>query len=280
MDLAFVIPTFNRAKNLDLVLYGLTLQSDQRFEVAVSDDGSDDDTLDIARSYGDRLSIMTVTHPHDGYQPGFTRNEGVRLLPPTFSHIWFLDSDVVLNPHAVERAREFVDENPKLVVAGRYDWLPPMEVTKEDLAERWGAFISAQLPPKPGKWGEIGGSMVPGLPYGLDSRRNADWNGLTHLRTTGATCSGNLIVPWDAWEMVGGFDENIKAQGQDCDFGRMLGEREWWMAFYDGIAGYHLYHFRNIRFMSESVRWTIQYMREKRGLPPIPEDKMPPIRDQ
>ena len=264
MKIAFVIPTYNRARNLDLVLHALTLQTDPFFSVVVSDDGSDDNTRGVVASYIEKLAIFYTTQEHKGYRVSRVRNNGVKAARLAVTHYWFIDSDVVLNPHAVENIRPVLEAHPDVVVCGRYDWMPPMHITKEDLEERWNLFVRADLPPLPAQDDQYtGGREIVGHKRHFDVRQHANWSNSTPGLCTGATLSGNLLVPKDAFVKVGGFDEKIEGQGQDCDFGKMLGREGVQMLFSDLVIGYHLYHYRDLEFCATSVKETIAYMAEK-----------------
>ncbi|GAA1022206.1 glycosyl transferase [Acrocarpospora pleiomorpha] len=74
-----VIPTYNRAELLRHTLYALTLQTLPReeFEVIVVDDGSDDGTAGVARSFDDRLNLSYTFREREGYRAAKTRNVGI-----------------------------------------------------------------------------------------------------------------------------------------------------------------------------------------------------------
>lgn len=57
MQASLVIPTRNRARVLERTLAALTCQQGAAFEVVVVDDGSEDDTPEVARAYRDRLDL-------------------------------------------------------------------------------------------------------------------------------------------------------------------------------------------------------------------------------
>ncbi len=264
MNIAFVVPIYNRAENLRLVLHGLLRQTDPFFTVVVADDGSTDSPKAVIDEYASLLDIKYCRQEHKGYRVSRVRNLGVSHVRPQTTHVWFIDSDVVLNPHAVEEARLLLIQHPGIVIAGRYDWMPPMRILPVDLEERWGAFVAGELPPLAGQDDKFtGGHAVVGHHRHFDIRKTAQWDTGKILLCTGATLSGNLIVPRTAFSAVGGFDENIEGQGQDCDFGKMLRRAEVQMMYSSTIIGYHLYHYRDLKFCATSVKKTIAYMKEK-----------------
>ena len=264
--IAFIIPIYNRKENLRLVLHALSLQTDPFFSVVVSDDGSTDAPEEAVAEYAEQMQVRFCSQDHAGYRVSRVRNNGVRACrrPQSLTHYWFIDSDVMLNPHAVEDIRPFLTAQPDVVVAGRYDWLPPMHVSKEDLETQWNRVVRGELPAsEQTSPQQIGGREFPGHKRRRDTRLMVDWDSTIPLLCTGATLSGNLIVPTEAFHKVGGFDIRIEGQGQDCDFGKMLGRAGVQMIFSELIMGYHLYHYRDLEFCTSSVQKTIQYMAEK-----------------
>lgn len=92
MILSFVIPCLNSAKTLRATLESILasdLLPDER-EIIVVDNGSKDDTLEIARQY----PVIVTECPRRG--AGAARNYGAQLAKGEF--LAFLDSDVVVEP--------------------------------------------------------------------------------------------------------------------------------------------------------------------------------------
>ena len=79
-EITVVVPTFQRAGWLRETLDGLARQtlSADRFEVVVTDDGSADGTVDVVRSFADRLNLRYVYHHDLGHRVAATRNAGAR----------------------------------------------------------------------------------------------------------------------------------------------------------------------------------------------------------
>ena len=255
---SFVIPTYNREQNIFLLLHALTLQTDQNFEVVISDDGSVDGTRQIVQSYAERLRIKYLWREHDGYRVGLARNEGTHIADPESTHIWFIDSDVLLNKRAVRYARGLCTRESDAIICGRYNWLPPMKITSNDITHRWRLLVAGRLQ-----------RVTVDYPHETtvrpDHRINADRTGnffdcRTRRRGTG-TLSGNLIVP-KIW-LKRGFDETIHGQGQDGEFGHHIFDLGAESIFCDEIVGYHMAHFCDNEWRSESVQRTIRYINRK-----------------
>ncbi len=63
---SLTIPTHNRCAALARTLASLTLQTEQAFEVVLVDDGSDDDTPQVARRFADRLDLRYLRKAQRG----------------------------------------------------------------------------------------------------------------------------------------------------------------------------------------------------------------------
>ncbi len=76
-----IVPTYNRSQLLGATLSALAKQTVRKdyFEVIVSDDGSQDDTLDVVSSFRDKLRLEYCYQSDHGYRPGSARNNGIRL---------------------------------------------------------------------------------------------------------------------------------------------------------------------------------------------------------
>lgn len=98
---SIVIPVWNNAHTLERTLRSVLAQSFDGFEVIVVDDGSTDDSVDVARGFDDPR-IRVLTQPHAG--PGPARNTG--MAAARYDWIAFLDADDVWLPgHLAELDR-------------------------------------------------------------------------------------------------------------------------------------------------------------------------------
>jgi glycosyltransferase involved in cell wall biosynthesis len=85
-----IIPTFNRAERLWIALKSLEKQSFKDFEVIVCDDGSNDNTKEIADSFRKKLNLTYLNEENSG-GPARPRNNGLKIAKGGW--ICFLDSD-------------------------------------------------------------------------------------------------------------------------------------------------------------------------------------------
>lgn len=85
-----VIPNYNRADDLQRCLNSLVAQTFTDFEVLVCDDGSTDNSAEVAVDFSDRLDLRFDTADNFG-GPARPRNRGIALARAPF--VAFLDSD-------------------------------------------------------------------------------------------------------------------------------------------------------------------------------------------
>ena len=103
-----IVPVFNAGRYLRHALASITDQSYAPIEIVVADDGSDDDSLDIARSHGE--SVRVVTQQRLG--PAATRNLGARAARGVF--LAFLDPDDLWHRDKLERQMRCMSDDPGL----------------------------------------------------------------------------------------------------------------------------------------------------------------------
>ena len=109
MNVAVVIPTYNRGHLVARAARSALAQSHRALEVLVVDDGSTDDTAARVRTLAD-ARVRYVALAHRGVSA--TRNAGVALA--TAEIVAFLDSDDVWRPDKLEREVAFLDRHPEV----------------------------------------------------------------------------------------------------------------------------------------------------------------------
>lgn len=87
--LSIIIPTLNEEALLPGLLKSIQIQEYKDYEVIVSDAGSSDKTINIARKYGCRIV--------PGGSPAVARNNGAKIARGEY--LLFLDADVILPEH-------------------------------------------------------------------------------------------------------------------------------------------------------------------------------------
>jgi GT2 family glycosyltransferase len=183
-----------RKENLDMVLRCLARQTMVPVGIVVIGDG--EGSLGGGVAWGGPI----VVQERPKHEPGMEqpRNVGARIAERTFhgiDHIWFLDSDVIVEPDCLLRFAEasFAADEPRVLI-GPYDWLPPGKREPDHSLHndpRWPAFNE---PPSVVHRGEL---------------------------NVGLACfSGNLIWPLLDLKRIGGFwDELHHGRCEDGELG-------------------------------------------------------------
>jgi teichuronic acid biosynthesis glycosyltransferase TuaG len=125
MDIAVIIPTYNRALSLKRAIDSVQAQTAGPTEIIVVDDGSEEDIPTVVRPYG---NCRYRRIEHSGL-PAVVRNAGLAMT--SADYVAFLDSDDEWLPHKLERQLrsncEFVCSNASLVLndgSARRPYLP------------------------------------------------------------------------------------------------------------------------------------------------------------
>ncbi|HUI06987.1 MAG TPA: glycosyltransferase [Verrucomicrobiae bacterium] len=107
---SIIIPAFNQAGFLAQAIESALQQTHADTEVVVVDDGSTDDTSQVAARFADRRNFKLIRQANTGL-PG-ARNRG--LAESAGDYVCFLDSDDYLAPEKIAKQARLLDENPDL----------------------------------------------------------------------------------------------------------------------------------------------------------------------
>jgi len=260
-----IIPNFNRTKNLECVLMSLVMQTYpvKFWEVLISDE-SNVIPWQTINAYQDVLNLTFLWRKHSTGNPGLARNFAAQNARG--EALIFLDSDVILNNQALEWYDRLHTKWPEAIICGRYDWLKPMNVTPEDIVNRFDKVVSNQLPQTE--------PISPGPLLGVDPRfqdkRTKKWNKPSSLSPVTrkpyalGMFGGNLLIPKDLFLKSGGFDPNIKGHGgEDCELGWKMQSMGAKALFTEKTIGWHIWHPRDQGANEESVKKNIKYIEEK-----------------
>lgn len=107
LEISFIVPVYNRPKEIDELLQSLIRQTDTLFEVVLVEDGSSEKCNTIADRYKDQLSIHYFFKENSG--AGESRNFGMQQA--SGNYFILLDSDVLLPEHYVSEVKKALKSN-------------------------------------------------------------------------------------------------------------------------------------------------------------------------
>ncbi|WP_051199739.1 glycosyltransferase family 2 protein [Christiangramia echinicola] len=116
--ISITIPTYNRAKFLPRAISSILNQSNQNWELIISDDGSTDDTEAVVGKYLSDPRIKYLKNSNAGATAA--RNSGVKVSTGDF--ITFLDSDDEAKPNWLEAFQKEIENEAEVVCCG-YEYL-------------------------------------------------------------------------------------------------------------------------------------------------------------
>lgn len=231
MEVGVVIPVGpGRVENLTAAMECLERQTVRPSIIVLCCDGPDAHIDAQVQNWRVPIAILDLAKHEPGMpQP---RNVGAKFLMdlngredeefkniPEITHIWFLDTDIITTPDALEqyiKAMEANDE-PRILV-GPYDWLPPdVGSPQPELHNdpRWVSFKDA---------------------YPWDVERENLAAGL-------ACFSGNLVWPLDLFKKSGGFwDEIHHGRCEDGELGLRAVAMGIGVSFVPEARGWHIDH--------------------------------------
>jgi glycosyltransferase involved in cell wall biosynthesis len=113
-QLSIIIPAYNAGATLAACLGAIFAQAVDDVEVIVIDDGSNDDTRQVALRYPATLLALP-----DNRGPSAARNHGAAHAKGQF--LFFMDADVALSKEALARGRVLIEQPGVDAVVGSYD---------------------------------------------------------------------------------------------------------------------------------------------------------------
>jgi len=115
-----IIPCFNYGLFLTNAIQSALLQTLPNFEVIVVNDGSTDNSLEVAQGFESDARVKVVDQPNSG-TPAISRNRGA--LHAQGDYFVFLDADDILEPDALREWSTFLNQHPEisLVYSDRFD---------------------------------------------------------------------------------------------------------------------------------------------------------------
>ncbi len=271
-----IVPTFNRARRLELTLASFLRQTETRFEVVVIDDGSTDETPAVLAEYAGRLRLRVVRQANRGRSAA--RNAGLAVAAG--EALLFCDDDRIAAPGFVAAHCEELlgGGDPKVVLGWQYGIVsivePGTSLSQEDVASVLarrpdlaceigldGEVDAVFLTPAD-VIGDFAGTVrdfaIP-EPFWRDhvepviAAYGEDLAGFTLPWAIGLT--GNLGVLRHLVQTVGGFDLSFKGWGlEDADLCLRLSAAGARTLISRRAANYHQIHPRPVERLDEWCR--------------------------
>lgn len=219
MKAGIVIPVGpGREENLGRALVSIEEMKFPPEHIVLVCDGPESEVSDPGISLPHSLVVTPHKHEPGREQP---RNVGVRVLQDLggFTHAWFLDTDIILDPWAHSHFHSAMEvDTLERILVGPYDWLAAnTKVPVPDLRNdpRWPSFDNHDM-------------------------REA----LTNDLSAGLACfSGNLIWPIEAFVRIGGFwNELHHGRCEDGELGLRAVACGVPISFVAAARGWHLDH--------------------------------------
>ncbi len=187
---------FNAEKFMQEAIESVFAQSYANWELLLVDDGSSDESTQLARRYAQEHPehVRYLEHPgHHNHGMSATRNLGVRNARGTY--VAFIDADDFWFPHKLERQVAILESEPRAeMVYGAtqywYGWTnQPEDHAKDYIPELGVEYQTVAEPP----------SLIPLLhPFGTGT----------------APCPSDLMIRRKTIEQLGGFEEHFQGKFQ------------------------------------------------------------------
>ena len=114
--ISVIIPAYNAAGQLHLSVGSVLKQDMGDFELIIINDGSTDNTADVAQAMAESDSRIVVYNVENG-GPASARNHGIDFAKGQY--IMFLDADDTLEPDALSRTASDIKDSP-ILLTGYY----------------------------------------------------------------------------------------------------------------------------------------------------------------
>ena len=258
MSTQVVISTYNREDHLLKCLAALRAQTAQDFDIIVCDDGSDDATYEYIKN----SDLVYVRQPHTTFRLARLRNLGMRVLGIHDINI-FIDSDILLNPNAVEAYQDIYHRNPDRAIGGYYKYLPGMRFTVADVMKRWDDLWNEKFEHEYVPTNEAR-SDVRWCWWNMGVASENVFADEDHLNPCPyMLLGGNLMIPGHILSQVD-WDENFTSYGgEDGEMSMHIAALGYQFSYSERVAGAHQAHRRNVNATGEGERKCREYIANK-----------------
>lgn len=227
---SIIISIYNNVQALKLVLDSLSLQTDRRFEVIVSEDACHPSVKDFLSSYRFEGDLTHLSHPDVGWTKNIALNKAIRAAKSDY--LIFVDGDCIVHPRFVEYHLKLASD--KAILAGKRIKLDSFTsqavIDNTILLSELPRFVHRNI----FKIRKMGGSFVE---EGIFMGDSGFFGFIPKLRRMTNLKGCNMSFSKTAAFAINGFDEDYLAPaiGEDID-----------LTWRFMRAGYHLKSVRNL----------------------------------
>ncbi len=219
-----VIPAYNASATLGRAIESVLAQTFDDCELIVVDDGSTDDTRDVASSHGKAVRLIRADHSG----PGAARNGGARIARGRF--LAWLDADDEWYPRKLELQVGLAQSNDRMdFISGNYHYI-----------DAEGHVLGTGFERNPWLMGWISRMGARGTVSFLPE----DFPTFVRHRF-GATIT--MLVDRDLFMRVGGFPEQFQVAEDIHLLMRIVSESREFGAVLDPVAAYHVHQASTVR---------------------------------
>lgn len=209
MHFSVVIPLYNKQNSIAATLQSVLAQTYTNYEIIVVDDGSTDDSANVAEAmlseckvYGVECKGKVIRKPNGGVCSA--RNRGIQEAK--YDCIALLDGDDLWDAHYLEEQVKLIQDFPE--------------------AKMWGVSIAFIKHSKQTKWNQGMGDGYRGYVENYFGTSHSD-----------LFCSSSVVICKDVFDEVGYFDERI-ASSEDLDMWYRI-ILHYPIAFYDKVLAFY-----------------------------------------
>lgn len=216
--ISVVIPLYNKQNSIAATLQSVLEQTYTNYEIIVVDDGSTDDSANVAEAtlreckvYGVDCRGRVIRKANGGVCSA--RNRGIQEAK--YDYIALLDGDDLWDEHYLEEQVKLIQDFPE--------------------AKMWGINFAEMS----------NGKLIRTLPTGLPKEYRGYVENYFQMpgRISDLYCSSSVVIKKDVFDKVGYFDERIKyAEDSDMWF-RIIATYP--VAFYDRYMAFYQYDAEN-----------------------------------
>jgi len=194
---SIITPCYNSEKFIVEAIGGLLKQSLKEWEHVIVDDGSQDDSLQVAQKYANKdARIKVLSQPNRGVCNA--RNNGFKAASKDSEYLLFLDADDCPRPLMLERLSGYLDAHPQVGLARCEYRFMDAEGRPIDFPEDKCRYV----------------------PWGLWLRKLRQDEALTPFFSIFTSCAivpSNSLIRRSVYVKTPGYDENFGHHHEDLD---------------------------------------------------------------